>query len=90
MDSLRPTFNVPGLLATNLALLQVCELPEVVDHVQVTNLDKPGSDAFHDLPTSLETAAPVRLPLQEISGVKGVGAKLEDTAKATRRGCWPE
>lgn len=90
MDSLRPALNVPRLLTTYFALLQVRKLPEVVHRVQITNLDKPSTNPFHDLAARFEATAPMSLPLQEISGVKSVGSKLEDTAEATRRGRWPE
>lgn len=53
MNRISPAFNTPGLFTTNLAFLQVGELPEMVHRVEIANLHKPSTDAFHDLATSL-------------------------------------
>lgn len=90
VHSVAPTFHGPALLSTVSALLQVGKLPEVVDGVEVTNLDKPGTNAFHDLTASLETASPVSLPLEQVARVKRVGSKLKDTTKLSGRGRRPE
>jgi hypothetical protein len=62
----------------------------MVHRVQFTDLNEPGSDALHDLATSLETASPVSLPLEQVAGVQCVRAELEQAAKLTWRSRGPE
>jgi hypothetical protein len=66
---LAPAFYAPALFATNLTFLQVGELPQMVYRVQIANLNEPSTDAFHDLPPSFETTAPVCLPFQQVTRV---------------------
>lgn len=85
-----PTFHRPALLSSVTALLQVGKLPEVVNGVEVTDLDKPGTDAFHNLTTSLESASPVSLPLEQVARMKRVGSKLKHTTELSGRRRRPE
>ena len=85
-----PSVDAPGFFATDLALLEVGKLPHVVHSVELTDLDEPRSDAFHDLTTRGQATSPVRLPLQQVSWVQGVRTKLEDATKTAGRGGWPE
>lgn len=90
MYSLSPSLNTPRLLTADLALLQVGELPEVVDSVQVANLHKPRTNAFHHLATGGKSPTPVGLPLQQVARVQGVRPELEQTTKTAGWGGWPE
>ena len=90
MHRIGPALDAPALLAANLALLEVGKLPQVVYRIEVTDLDEPGADALHDLPSGLETPAPVRLPLEEVSRVQRVRAELEQTAELAGRRGGPE
>lgn len=90
MHRLRPAGYAPRILATNLSLLQVGELPEMVYRVQVANLDEPGAHSFHHLAASLKTPAPMCLPLEEVARVESVGAKLEETTQLAGRCGGPE
>ena len=69
VDGLSPAFLLPTQLAADLALLEVGELPEMVDGVEVADLDKPGTNALHDLAAGLEAAPPVGLPLKQVTRV---------------------
>jgi hypothetical protein len=55
-----------------------------MNRVQIADLDEPSTDAFHDLPTGLESTPPVCLPLKQVARVKSVGSELEDAAKLAR------
>lgn len=90
MYSVAPALDLPALLAATAALLQVCELPQVVDSVKVTNLDKPGTDTFHDLTAGLKASSPMCLPLEQVARVQCVGAQFKDAAQGSWRCCWPE
>ena len=90
VDGLRPALDAPGLLPADFPLFQVCKLPQVVHGVQFTNLHEPGTHTFHDLPTGLETVAPMALPFKKVPGVKSVGSELEETTKAAGRSGGPE
>jgi hypothetical protein len=81
MDRLAPSPDAPALLSTDLALLQIRKLPQVVHGIQLADLDEPGADAFHDLPPRFEASAPVGFPFEQVSWVQGVGAQLEDAAE---------
>lgn len=61
-----------------------------MNSVQFSNLNKPGSDAFHDFPTCLQPPAPVSFPLKQVARVQGVGSQFEQAAKLAGRCCWPE
>ena len=86
----RPPLDPPRLLPPNLALFQVCKLPQVMHRVEVSDLDEPGSDSFHDLASGLEATAPMCLPLEKVTGVEGVRSEFKHTAEAARRGGGPE
>ncbi len=90
VNSVSPSLNSPALLASLLSLLQGCELPEVVNSVEITDLHKPCSHALHDLTAGLETLAPMGLPLEKVPWVEGIRAKLEDAAKRAWWRGWPE
>lgn len=85
-----PALNRPALLSAGPSLLQVGKLPEMVDRVKLSNLDEPGSNAFHDLPSGLEASSPVSLPLQQIAGVESIRSKLKNTSQLARGSGWPE
>lgn len=72
MHCIAPALNRPALLSAGPSLLQISKLPEMVDSVELSNLDEPGSDTFHDLPSSLEASSPVSLPLQQVAGVESI------------------
>lgn len=86
----RPAFDTPRLFPANLALLQVGKLPEMMHGVQVTDLDKPCPNAFHNFAASLEATTPVCLPFKQISGVQSVGTKFEKPAQSSGRSGGPE
>lgn len=90
VNGLGPAFNLPRLFPTDFALFQVRKLPQVVHRVQVANLHEPCAHTFHHLPTSCEATSPVRLPFEEVSGVKSVRSELEDTSQAAGWGRGPE
>lgn len=90
MDGLRPALDAPALLATDLAFLQICKLPEVVYRVKVANLHEPGTHAFHDLTSGLEAPTPMCLPLEQITWVQRVRAELKEAAELAGRGGRPE
>lgn len=90
MHCFGPALLAPALLAADLALLEISKLPEVVHRVEIANLHKPGSHTFHHLAPGLESAPPVRLPLEKVTGVERVGAQLKDAAELSGRGRWPE
>jgi hypothetical protein len=73
VNGVTPALDGPALLTPGAALLQIGELPKVMDRVKVANLDKPGTDTFHDLTAGLQTSSPMSLPLQEVAGVESVG-----------------
>lgn len=64
---LAPAFYAPALFATDLAFLQVGELPQMVYCVQITNLDKPSTHTLHDFPPGLQATSPMCLPLEQIA-----------------------
>lgn len=72
MHCIAPALDRPALLSAGPSLLQVGKLPEVVDRVELSDLNEPGSNTFHDLPSSLEASSPVSLPLQQITGVESI------------------
>lgn len=90
VNRLSPALVAPALLATDLALLEVGKLPQMMDRVEVTDLDEPSSNSFHDFAAGLESSAPVRLPLEQVAWVQRVGAKLEKAAELAGWGGWPE
>lgn len=90
MDRIRPAGYAPRILTTDLPLLQVGKLPEVVDRVKVADLHEPSPNALHHLAPSLQAPAPVGLPLEQIARAKCVGPELEDTAKVSGRCRGPE
>ena len=62
----------------------------MVDRVKITNLHKPSSNTLHNLTASLEAAAPVCLPLEQVARVKRVGAEFKDTTELSGRCGGPE
>ena len=90
MDSVAPALDGPALLATVSALFEVCELPKVVNGVEIANLDKPRTNSLHDLTTGLEAASPVSLPFKEVSRMQSVGTQLKDASELSWWGGRPE
>jgi hypothetical protein len=84
VDCLAPAFNLPASLASKLALFQIGELPEMMHRVQIANLHKPCSYAFHNFAPRLETSTPVGLPFQQVSRMQSVGSELEQAAELPR------
>lgn len=74
MNGVTPSLDLPALLSSNLPLLQIRKLPQMMNRVQVSDLDKPGSDTFHYLASGLETPTPVALPFEQIARVERVRA----------------
>ena len=85
-----PTLHSPAHLPPCLALLQVRKLPQVMDRVDIANLHEPCPDSFHYFASRSQSLAPVRLPLQKISGVQVIGAQLKEATQPAWRGCRPE
>jgi hypothetical protein len=83
VNSISPSWNLPTALTAELALLQVGKLPEMMDNVQISYLNEPSANTFHDFSTSLESLAPMRLPLEKIARVQSVRAKLKETSQLT-------
>lgn len=90
MDGIAPALNLPALLTASASLLEVGELPQMVDGVEVADLDEPSTDTLHDLSSGLETTAPVSLPLEQVAGVKSVRSELKDTSELSGWGRGPE
>ena len=67
-----PSFLLPTLFSSNFSFLEIRKLPEVVDGVKVSYLNKPRAHALHYLTSGLQAASPVGLPLEEISGMECV------------------
>ena len=61
-----------------------------MDTVEHPDLCEPRTDTFHHSTARLKTAAPVRFPLEQVSGKEGVGAELKDTAEFAGGGGRPE
>ena len=59
-----PPFHTPAHFSPRFPLLQVRKLPQMMHSIQFSNLHEPGTYAFHDFPTSLETCPPVLLPFK--------------------------
>ena len=64
VNGLGPALLLPAKLTADLALLEVGELPKMVDGVEVADLDEPGANTLHDLTAGLEPTPPVRLPFE--------------------------
>lgn len=90
MHGLSPAWDAPAVLSADLPLLQIGKLPQMVYSVQIANLYKPRTHALHDFSASLEAPAPVRLPLEEIAGLKLVRPQLKKPAQLPRRCSGPE
>jgi hypothetical protein len=90
MHGISPPLDTPALLPPHLPLLQICKLPQMMHRIQFSNLHKPGSYSFHDFSSCAETAAPMGLPFEKITGVEGVGAQFEDATEGSGRGGGPE
>lgn len=85
-----PTLDTPALLSSDLSLLQIGKLPEMMHRIQLTNLYKPRTDALHDLSTGLEPTPPMRLPFEQVARVQSVGAEFEEAAQRARGRGRPE
>lgn len=72
VHSISPTLNTPRLLSPQSSLLQVCELPEVVDCVEISYLHKPGTNSLHDFLSCFQSLSPVSLPFEEVTRVESV------------------
>lgn len=90
MDRLGPPLDTPTLLPTDLALLEVGELPEMMDCVKVADLHEPSTHALHDLASGLEAPTPVCLPLEQVAWVQCVRSELKETTELAWRGRRPE
>src|SRR2546421_5668842 len=53
VNCISPSFDAPRLLPPQLPLLQICELPEMMHGIEIANLYKPCSNAFHHFPSCL-------------------------------------
>lgn len=90
MHGLSPAGYTPAVLSADLPLLQIGKLPQMVNGVQVADLYEPRTHALHDFSASLKAPAPVRLPLQEVAGMKLVGPQLKEPTQFSRRCGRPE
>ena len=90
MHRLSPTLNLPRLLPTHPAFLQIGKLPQMVHGIQIPDLGEPRADPFHDLPPRCQTATPVRFPLEQISRLESVRAQFKDPAETSGWGGGPK
>jgi hypothetical protein len=77
MNGVRPAFDAPRLFSSNFPLFQVGKLPQMVYRIQISNLNKPSTNAFHDLSTSRKAATPVSFPFEQVAWVQSIGSKLK-------------
>jgi hypothetical protein len=90
VHGIRPAFDTPALLTLQFALLQVRKLPQMMHSIQIANLNKPSTNALHDLTSCFQTLTPVRLPFEQVAWVERVGAQFEDTTELARGRGGPE
>ena len=58
--------------------------------VQLPDLYEPCTNSLHDLPPCIESLPPVSFPFEQVAGVEGVGAELEEATELAWRGGGPE
>jgi hypothetical protein len=49
----------------------------MMDCIQLADLNKPGTNAFHDFSTGFQALTPMSLPFEEIAWMERVGPQLE-------------
>jgi hypothetical protein len=64
VNRISPALNTPRLLSSQLPLLQIRKLPEMVHRVQVSDLYKPCSNSLHHFSSCLEAFSPMRFPFE--------------------------
>ena len=90
VNCLSPSFHTPTHLSSRFSLFEICKLPEVMYSVQISDLDEPCTNPFHDFSPGFEASSPVCLPLKQISWVQSVGPQFEQATELAGWCCGPE